>query len=584
MRRELTKDHLLAYFKRNWYRYIIGVMLVFVSTYFTVLIPRLIGQAIDLLDTGSALNEVTRVTMQIAGAAGATFVLRFIWRFLILGFCRGAETYLRQKLFAHLETLSADFYIKYNTGDIITRAISDVSGIRRMFGFGFISLIDALVIFSLASYNMVDSSGWAMSAIALAPIPILIYVVARMRRSLRQRMREIREATSNLASKVQENLTGIRVVKAFAQEDSECGEFDLLSRKRWKTEMSFVKLAGAIGPVIQATFAAVFMLFIIFGSRMVSGGDMSLGQFTAFNGYILLMVNPVANIGRVIELWQTGLASIARLDELFGCVPSVNDELADVDAAVTDGLIELKNLTFAYPGGPDVLKDVSITINPGETVAVTGPTGCGKTTLAALLARQWKIKQGMMFVDGCDINNIPVKTLRGAMGYVPQDNFLFSASIMDNILFYEENAGEEDVYAAAKAVSIHDNVMEFAAGYSTMVGERGMTLSGGQKQRVSIARALVRRPKILLLDDCLSAVDAETEHAIIEGLTDYLASVTAIIITHRVSAAALADRILVLSEDGRVAELGTYDQLMEKQGAFYSLVMQQTGKEDDCNG
>jgi len=591
-----TKDHLIYFLKRKWPRYVVGLVMVFAATYFTASIPRLLGISIDHLRDASAPNVILASAGHIALAAFLAFALRFLWRFLVFGFTRGAETYVRAKAFSHLETLSSDFYLKYNTGDIITRAISDVLAIRRMFGFGFVAVLDAATLFIIAGFNMVHSAGIGMSLVALIPAPFLIFFIAYIRKSLRARQYEIREAASDLASKVQENLTGIRVIKTYAQEDSETKNFEILSKIRWHKEMRMVKLSAVISPIIQIAFAIIFAAFVIFGSQMVANGTMSIGDFTAFNGYIVLIAMPVANIGRVTEIWQSGLSSIERLDEIFKYKPSVNDDFAEHGTEVTHGRIDFKALTFAYPKTndavtkaeieakmPTVLNSLSLTINAGETLAITGPVGSGKTTLASILLRQWKIPQGMIAIDGHDINSIPVHALRAAFGYVPQDSFLFSETIMDNIRFYDESITDEDIYAAAKAVSIHDNIMDFPEGYNTIIGERGTTLSGGQKQRISIARALVRKPKILLLDDCLSAVDAETEHAIISGLKGYMSDTTGIIITHRVAAASLADRIMTLSEDGCITELGTYDELMARQGDFYNLVQLQSGEstEDD---
>jgi len=625
-----TTEHLLLYFRRHWVRYIVGMLLVFGSAWFAMQIPLLLGKAIDLIRNGARMDDVLRTAYLLAGSAVGTFALRIIWRTFVLGFIRGAETYLRQRIFAHLETLSSDFYIKFNTGDIITRAISDVNVIRFMFGAGLVSIIDASTVFIIAAFNMVNTAGFAMSFIAIAPIPFLLFFIVKIRKEIRRRQREIRIATSHMASKIQENLTGIHVIKGFAQEESECADFSGRSQSKWNAEIHMARLSNLIGPVIQVVFGAVFTLFIIFSAGMIADGRMSVGQFTAFNGYILLIINPVSNIGQAIERWQNGLAAIARLDEILLYPPEVFDRQVDEGATVTEGKIEIKGLSFVYqtperkqdgsaynrqtvqsekddikrgtektnhnhaarygginnnlngtkyslPAKP-ALRNVSINIRPGEVIAVTGPTGCGKSTLISLLARQWAVGDGMIYIDGRDVNRIPVKTLRAAIGYVPQDNFLFSVSIMENIRFYDEKLTDDDIYAAAGAVSVHDSIISFSDGYDTVVGERGVTLSGGQMQRIAIARALSRKPKILLLDDCFSAVDAETEKAILEGLRQYLRNTTAIIITHRVASAALADRIFMLDEEGAGAELGTYDELVAMGGRFGELVKKQTGR------
>ena len=567
--------------------YICGLILVFVSTYFNASIPRLLGVAIDHLRYSSPPNVILIAARNIAIAAFLGFALRFIWRYLVFGFTRGAETYIRAKLFEHLETQSSEFYIKHSTGDIITRSISDVLSIRRMGGFGFVGVLDSITILIVAGVSMFASVGVIMSLMALLPVPFLIVFIAKIRVTLRRRQYEIREATSDLASKVQENLTGIRVIKTYAQETSETENFKKLSRVRWDKEIRMAWISNSIAPIIQVSFAIVFSLFIIFGSQMVANGTISIGAFTAFNGYIIMITWPVSQLGRVAEVWQSGLSSIERLDEIFKHKPSVTDDFAEEGTKVTHGFIEISNLEFAYPSpshslstdvAPIVLDKISFTIKAGETLAITGPVGCGKTTLASILLRQWKIPQGMIKIDSNDINSIHVKTLRAAIGYVPQDNFLFSESIIENIRFYDNSITDEEVYTAAKAVSIHDNIMAFPDQYNTIVGERGMTLSGGQKQRISIARALVRKPKILLLDDCLSAVDAETEHEIIHELQNYMQNTTGIIITHRVAATSLADRILVLNSNGQVAEIGTYDELIDLKGEFYKLVQLQSGE------
>ena len=584
-----TRDHLLRYFAKKWARYAAGLLLVLAASYFAASVPRLLGAAIDRLREGAPEADILAAAGRIAAAAFLAFALRFVWRYLVFGFTRGAETYVRARLFWHLESLSSDFYVRHSTGDIITRAISDLLAIRRMFGFGFVAVVDAAAIFAVVGASMFANAGAAMSLAALLPVPFLAFFIARIRRALRERQYEIREAASALAAKAQENLTGIRVIKTYAQEDSETENFAALSRARWDKEMRMARLSASISPLVQLAFAAVFAAFIYFGGRMVASGAMSVGDFAAFNGYILLISNPVANIGRVAEIWQTGLSSIDRLDGIFKTAPSVTDDFAEEGAEVTEGRIRLDGLRFAYPRArldtkedfgapPAVLDGLSFELAPGEVLAVTGPVGCGKTTLASVLLRLWNVPQGMVYIDGNDINSLPVRKLRAAIGYVPQDGFLFSESIMDNIRFHDDAVTEEGAREAARAVALHDTIMSFPDGYATVVGERGVTLSGGQKQRVSIARALARRPKILVLDDCLSAVDAQTEAEIIAGLRVCMRGATGIVITHRAAACRLADRILVMGGDGRAAEIGTYAELVARRGEFFRIASMQAGE------
>jgi ATP-binding cassette subfamily B protein len=624
-----TKSILFGYFRKNWGRYASGIALVFASTWSTMRVPDVLGRAIDLLRAPPAEGAPARAALALPAGAGRqvallaafaalAFVTKFLWRYLVLGFCRGAETFLRQRLFAHLEAQPAAFYMKYNTGDIITRAISDTNALRRMIGFSLVTLVDAVTIFGLAAATLLGASDAAMAAMAILPVPLLVFAITRIRRGLRERQRAIRVAASNLAAKAQEDLAGIRVVKAFAREGPEAAAFARLSRARWRAEMRMARLSNVIDPMARVVFGGVFAAYIVVGSRLVARGAVTLGEFTAFNGTILLMINPVAAVGRAIEHWQNGVASVARLDELFHERPGVGGELtpggagigdppppegAGVGAGVggsvgggvgaggarggahgrpgwrvTEGALELRGLTFSYPGGPPVLRGVSLKVRPGESVAITGPTGCGKSTLASLIARRWPVPDGMIFVDRRDVNQVPVHALREALGYVPQDVFLFSASVMDNIRFYSERVTEAEALRAAEAVRLDEDVARLAGGYGAVVGERGLSLSGGQMQRVSIARALATRPRILLLDDCLSAVDARTERAILAGLGEYLEGAATILITHRVAACALADRVLVLGAGGAPAEEGTYAQLAAAGGAFAALVRMQAGQ------
>jgi ATP-binding cassette subfamily B protein len=539
------------------------------------------------------LSAVRHTAFLLAAAGFGAFSLHFVWRYMVLGFMRGAEVHLRRGVFSHLESLTSDFYVRYNTGDIITRSISDVQAIRKMFGGSIVWIANSAVTFALAAMHMVRTSGALMSVIALAPIPVLLYFIMKIRKILRRRQRDIRAAASDMAAKAQENLTGIRIIKAFSRENSERDAFAAFSDRKRAAEIRKARLSAIVGPLIMLVYAGVFTVYILVGGKMISAGTLTIGDFTAYNGYILLMVGPIAILGQAIEDWQSGMASIARLDEMLSYVPESRDRdgLGDewhshenpFAPAQTDAdgeWISVRNLTFRYPGtDTDVLKNVSFSMRRNEIVAITGPVGCGKTTLMSLFERLWSVPRGMISFAGYDVNDIPIDALRAEIGFVPQDSFLFSDSISENIRFFAENRDDEDILNAARAVAVHGNVVEFADGYGTIVGERGVTLSGGQMQRVSIARALVLRPKILLLDDCLSAVDAETEREILSGLRAYLDGCTAVIVTHRVAAASLADRIVVLGQNGTVEEIGTFGELIAKNGAFASLVRLQNGEE-----
>jgi len=307
---------------------------------------------------------------------------------------------------------------------------------------------------------------------------------------------------------------------------------------------------------------------------MVIDGSLSLGEFVAFNTYIALLMEPIARISRIIQIWQRGSVSMQRLDMIFTATPAINDKNADKSVTSLDPMaIEVSDLSFRYPGtDKDVLKNISFTLENGGTLAVMGATGSGKSTLVSLLMRMWDPPADSITVSGHPIEEIPLRTLRGSIAYVPQETFLFSDSIMRNIIFYDERFSEDDAMEAARAAAIHDNIMEFPDGYGTTVGERGMTLSGGQKQRVSIARALVRKPELLLLDDCLSAVDAETERTILDNLRTYLKGCTTIIVTHRIAVAGIADRVLLLNEDGSMAAIGTHEELSQTSEEYQNLL------------
>ncbi len=577
----IVKKILLQFFKERWLSYVAGVFFLIITSIISLQIPRALGDITDMLNQGVGTVEVirSRIILMFLLAVLA-FVFKFIWRYFLVGNCRHVETYIRRRLFAHLQTLPVSFYNNHRTGDLIAYAINDINAIRKVFGFGIVAAIDGVLINSLSIYYMAETVNPILTLMALGPVPVVVSVTILLRKTIRNRFEKVQKAFAVISERVQENIMGIRVVKAYAQEEPEMERFFELSRKNAKTHMRLIQVSGALGPVTQVCFGVSFLLFIIYGSGMVIAGKISLGDFVAFNSYMAAIIGPVTNISRIIEVWQRGAASVKRLDEIF----RERSDIADGEKTINEEKgcdIEIRNLTFAYPQSlVPALKNISLKIPAGTTLGIIGKTGSGKTTLANLLLKLFPVEDRTVYVNGEDINSVSVEDLREKIGFVPQENFLFSTTIRSNISFYHEGTTDEDVERAARISGLYDNIVEFPEGFDTVVGERGVTLSGGQRQRVSIARALIKNPSILILDDSLSAVDTETETEILRNLKTILRQRTAIVISHRVSTVMYADNIIYM-DDGAIIEEGTHQDLMEKKGAYYRLYISQTEEYDD---
>lgn len=565
------KEILTQFIRKHIWEYVFGTVVLIISSVIASLIPKLLGLITDGLNKKNVSSgQVMQYVLIMLGVAAAVFVLKFIWRYFLIGNCRNVECYLRDRLFKHLQTLSVSFYNNHKTGDLVAYAINDIQAVRMVFGFGIVAILEGVVINSVSIFIMVKTINPILTLIALGPIPLIVVILVKLRLEIRDRFGRVQKAFAEISEKVQENISGVRVVKAFAQETEEVEDFITYSRKRVDTHMHLIKASAMLGPATQVCFGVSFLLFIIYGSQLVVNGTISLGDYVAFNTYIMAIMGPIANIARIIEVWQKGVASFRRLDEIFSYPSHIQDtEFEKVDNI--EGEVLIKNLNFSYPGASKrALKNINIHMEKGKTLGILGKTGSGKTTLVNLLLRLYDVGDGHILIDGKDINSIPVDVLRENIGYVPQDNFLFSTTIKNNIEFFRHDHTEDEVMEATRMAGVYDNIVSFPNGFDTVVGERGVTLSGGQKQRISIARAIIKAPSILILDDSLSAVDTKTEEIILNNIKTILKDRTGVIISHRVSSVKHADEI-VFMDKGKIVERGTHEELMELKGLYYDL-------------
>ena len=587
-----TKTIVINYFKKQKAMYSSGIIFILIATVSTGYLPRQLGKIVNLLsDTSAAnsvsINDVYKQAFILLFLAVLIFVARFFWRLLIMSSNRGIERFIRQLLFKKMQELSSDFYIKHNTGELITRAIADVQGVRMMVGMGILGMVEIITINIVSIYNMITTTNFLITLIVIAPIPFLLWLLVKIRMIVRLRFADLQQSVTEMSSKVQENITGIRIIKAFTEERSESETFGEMSKVKWRNEMRLARISALISPAGSIVFAVIYTIFLIAASKLVVERTLNIGDYVAFGTYIALILDPINRISKIIQVWQRGLVSMQRLDVVMYAKASINDNKADKSIKkIAHTNISFKNLTFKYPeSDTNALQSLEFEIEENSVLAVMGSTGAGKTTLMNLLLHLWEVPENKIFIGGLEINKIPLHVLRSAFAYVPQDNFLFSDTIMNNIRFYEEQISKSAAREAAKAAAVYDNIMSFPDDFNTIVGERGMTLSGGQKQRVAISRALARNPQFLILDDSLSAVDTETEHLILTNLKKYIKNCTTIIVTHRASAAMLADKILFLTDDGKKAAFGTHEELCTTCETYAALLRSQDfqGVEENCN-
>ena len=568
--------HIEEFFQANKWRYILGVFVLIFVDGLQLVTPKLLGYITDSLSSHTlSMKQIYFYGFLIIGIAIFVAVFRFVWRMLIIGASRDLEYWLRNKLFSHLEKLSLNYFHHKKTGDLMAHATNDINAIRMAFGMGIVMMTDAVFLSISTIFIMMISVDRRFTLVALVPLTFVAFIVTFFGKTIQKRFKRVQEAFSNLTDKAQESFSGIRVIKSFVQEDEEINNFSKANENNLNENMNLIKIWGAMFPLVIFLSSLSFVITLYYGGLLVIDKAISLGQFVTFISYLGLLTWPMMAVGYVINVLQRGTASIVRINEILDTKPEIFD---DENSLVLDNFeenIEFKHFSFTYPGAEvTALSDINIKLEKGKTLAIVGKTGSGKTTLANLIVRLYNVERDSLLIGGYDINNIPLNLLRTKIGYVPQDNFLFSCSIRENIAFADENMTFDKIEGAVKITSVYDDIMDFPQKFETQLGERGITLSGGQKQRISIARAIAKEPAIMIFDDCLSAVDTKTEEKILKNLKEVTKDRTSIIIAHRISTVKDADEIIVLDE-GRIIERGSHDVLVALDGYYSSIYHKQ---------
>jgi ATP-binding cassette, subfamily B, multidrug efflux pump len=575
---------LYSYMRRYRWGYVRGTLACVITNIVAVQFPRVLGMAVDRIEKGTTRELILYFALILVAISLVKGIFLYAQRWILIGISREIEFDLRNDLFRQLEIEDSGFYQRYRTGDIMARMTNDLNAVRMLLGPALMYSANTVFLTVFALFFMLRISPY-LTLVALAPMPLASILVQYLGRKIHDRFERIQASFSDISAQAQENYSGVRLIRAFAREESQIGLFERLNQQYIGRALRLVQLMGMLWPTLEFILGISMIITLLTGGHQVLAHRISVGQFVAFNTYMILLIWPIIAVGWVINIFQRGTASVKRIDELLKAVPAIDDNsavLAFGANTVLNGEIEFRHLNFSYGEGRDsvpVLHDISLRIPAGSSLAIVGPTGCGKSTLVNLIPRLYEAPEDSLLIDGRPVREYPLAVLRRNIGMVPQETFLFSETIRENLAFGAPNAGAEELLQAAEAAHIRLEFEEFPQGFETIVGERGATLSGGQKQRSAIARALLRRPAILILDDALASVDTYTEERILGGLRAYTADATTILISHRVSTVRHADRIAVLDK-GRIVEIGCHDELLALDGYYASLYHKQQLEEE----